>query len=111
MNCYELIKANQSLLQVLKNNKISVNDIDSLQIYEEFRAMKKHSHKTIYCVSVLADKYGRSQPTISSTISAVMWKYKGPAAIRRPSIRSILLSEVLGERSLRICPYRILDKG
>ncbi len=68
MNCYELIKANQSLLQVLRDNKISVNDIDSLQIYEEFRAMKKHSHKTIYCVSVLADKYGKSQRTIYNII-------------------------------------------
>lgn len=69
MNCYELIKANQSLLQVLKNNKISAEFfIDSLQIYEEFRAMKKHSHKTIYCVSVLADKYGKSQRTIYNII-------------------------------------------
>lgn len=68
MNCYELIKSNASLLQILKNNQISVNDIDNLQIYEEFREMKKQNHKTVYCVCVLADKYGKSQRTIYNII-------------------------------------------
>lgn len=68
MNCYELIKSNSSLLQILRNNQISVNDIDNLQIYEEFRKMKKQNHKTVYCVCVLADKYGKSQRTIYNII-------------------------------------------
>lgn len=68
MNCYELIKSNESLLQILKNNQISMNDIDNLQIYEEFRCMKKQNHKTVYCVCVLADKYGKSQRTIYNII-------------------------------------------
>lgn len=68
MNCYELIKSNSSLLQILKNNQISVNDIDNLQIYEEFREMKKQNHKTVYCVYVLSDKYGKSQRTIYNII-------------------------------------------
>ncbi len=68
MNCYELIKSNSSLLQILRNNQISVNDIDNLQIYEEFREMKKQNHKTVYCVCVLADKYGKSQRTIYNII-------------------------------------------
>ncbi len=68
MNCYELIKANASLLQILKDNQISVNDIDNLKIYEEFRAMKKQNHKTVYCVCVLADKYEKSQRTIYNII-------------------------------------------
>lgn len=68
MNCYELIKSNSSLLQILRNNQISVNDIDNLQIYEEFREMKKQKHKTVYCVCVLADKYGKSQRTIYNII-------------------------------------------
>ena len=68
MNCYELIKSNSSLLQILKNNQISVNDIDNLQIYEEFREMKKQNHKIVYCVYVLADKYGKSQRTIYNII-------------------------------------------
>lgn len=69
MNCYEIIKANASLLQILKSNQISVNDIDNLQIYEEFRAMKKQNHKTVYCVCVLADKYGKSQRSIYNIIN------------------------------------------
>lgn len=68
MNCYELIKSNSSLLQILRNNQISVNDIDNLQIYEEFREMKKQNHKTVYCVCVLAGKYGKSQRTIYNII-------------------------------------------
>lgn len=68
MNCYELIKSNSSLLQILKTNQISVNDIDNLQIYEEFREMKKQNHKTVYCVNVLSDKYGKSQRTIYNII-------------------------------------------
>lgn len=68
MNCYELIKSNSSLLQILRNNQICVNDIDNLQIYEEFREMKKQNHKTVYCVCVLADKYGKSQRTIYNII-------------------------------------------
>lgn len=69
MNCYEIIKANASLLQILKNNQIGVNDIDNLHIYEEFRAMKKQNHKTVYCVCVLADKYGKSQRSIYNIIN------------------------------------------
>ncbi len=68
MNCYELIKSNSSLLQILKSNQISVNDIDNLKIYEEFSKMKKQNHKTVYCVCVLADKYGKSQRTIYNII-------------------------------------------
>lgn len=68
MNCYELIKANQSLLQLMKDNQVTVNDVDTLVIYEEFRSMKKHNHKTVYCVAVLADKYGKSQRTIYNII-------------------------------------------
>lgn len=68
MNCYELIKSNSSLLQILKDNQISVNDIDNLQIYEEFCKMKKQNHKTVYCVCVLADKYCKSQRTIYNII-------------------------------------------
>lgn len=68
MNCYELIKANRSLLETLKKNQISVNDIDNLLIYEEFKAMKSQKHKTVYCVCVLADKYGKSQRTIYNII-------------------------------------------
>lgn len=69
MDCYELIKANESLLKILKQNQINANDIEDLSIYEEFRAMKKHDHKTTYCVAVLADKYGKSQRTIYNIIN------------------------------------------
>lgn len=68
MNCYELIKSNENLLRILKDNQISANDIDNLQIYEEFRAMKKQNHKTVYCVCVLADKYRKSQRTIYNIV-------------------------------------------
>lgn len=68
MTCYELIRANKSLLQLMKENQITVNDVETLQIYEEFRAMKKHNHKTVYCVAVLADKYEKSQRTIYNII-------------------------------------------
>lgn len=68
MNCYELIKANKSLLNILRENQISVSDIDNLAIYEEFAAMKHKHHKTVYCVAVLSDKYGKSQRTIYNII-------------------------------------------
>ena len=68
MNCYELLKANESLIRILRANQIGVNDVDNLVIYEEFRAMKKQNHKTVYCVCVLADKYGKSQRTIYNII-------------------------------------------
>lgn len=60
MNIYELIKTNQSVLNVLKENGVTVNDVNNLAIYEEFLEMKSHGHKTVYCATVIADKYGKS---------------------------------------------------
>lgn len=68
MNIYEILVANRSLMALLKKNGVNLNDIDNLKIYEEFLGMKSHNHKTVYCVAVLSEKYGRTQRAIYNII-------------------------------------------
>lgn len=68
MTIYEIIAANQSLLKVLKENAVNATDVENLDLYREFKAMKKKQHKTVYCVAVLADKYGMSHRTVYNIV-------------------------------------------
>lgn len=46
------------MLEVLLSNHININDVQNLQIYEQFIGMKKQGHKVTYITVFLANKYG-----------------------------------------------------
>ena len=57
MTNYELLAMNRSMVEVLLANHININDVQNLQIYEQFIEMKQQGHKVSYITVFLADKY------------------------------------------------------
>lgn len=59
---------NRSMVEVLIANHININDIQNLQIYEQFIDMKQQGHKVSYITVFLADKYGMTDRGIYKII-------------------------------------------
>lgn len=68
MTNYELLIMNRSMVEVLLANHININDIQNLQIYEQFMEMKKQGHKVTYITVFLAHKYGMTDRGIYKII-------------------------------------------
>lgn len=64
MTTYELLRINESLLQTLSKNGVSVNDVNYLEVFDEFMKMKEQGMKVRYIALSLADKYGLSDRSI-----------------------------------------------
>lgn len=64
MTRYELLKANQSFIQLLVENSIEVKDIKYLSVVAEFKAMKAKKHKVGYIVCHLSEKYGMCERSV-----------------------------------------------
>ena len=56
MTNYELLIMNRSMVEVLLANHININDVQNLQIYEQFMEMKKQGHKVTYITVFLAHR-------------------------------------------------------
>lgn len=68
MTNYELLIINRSMVEVLLANHININDVQNLQIYEQFMEMKKQGHKVTYITVFLAHKYGMTDRGIYKII-------------------------------------------
>lgn len=68
MTNYELLIMNRSMVEVLLSNHININDVQNLQIYEQFMDMKKQGHKVTYITVFLAHKYGMTDRGIYKMI-------------------------------------------
>lgn len=68
MTNYELLIMNRSMVEVLLSNHININDVQNLQIYEQFIDMKKQGHKVTYITVFLAHKYGMTDRGIYKII-------------------------------------------
>lgn len=68
MTNYELLIMNRSIVEVLLANHININDVQNLQIYEQFMEMKKQGHKVTYITVFLAHKYGMTDRGIYKII-------------------------------------------
>lgn len=68
MTNYELLIMNRSMVEVLLANHININDVQNLQIYEQFMEMKKQGHKVAYITVFLAHKYGMTDRGIYKII-------------------------------------------
>ena len=64
MKNYEILKMNASLLQLLSKNGVSVNDVNYLDVFDEFMEMKKQGVKVRFIALTLADKYGMTDRSI-----------------------------------------------
>lgn len=68
MTNYELLIMNRSMVEALLANHININDVQNLQIYEQFMEMKKQGHKVTYITVFLAHKYGMTDRGIYKII-------------------------------------------
>ena len=68
MTNYELLTMNRSMVEVLLANHININDVQNLQIFEQFMEMKQQGHKVSYITVFLADKYGMTDRGIYKII-------------------------------------------
>lgn len=68
MTTYQLLRANESLLRLIADNKINIADVAYLEIYAQFEKMKREGHKVGYITVYLGDKYGMSERGIYKVI-------------------------------------------
>lgn len=68
MTRFELIKANQTMLKAMVDNKISPGEVRNLEIYEEFKARKAKKEKISYIVCCLKEKYNLTERRIYGII-------------------------------------------
>lgn len=57
MTRYEILKMNEQLFQLLRDNNIDTKDIQYIPMVEDFRKMKSKKHKVAYIVYYLSGKY------------------------------------------------------
>ena len=68
MKNYEFIKASQTILRIVRDNKINVGDVDYIQVYEDLVRFKSEGQKYDWIIYYLGQQYGVSTATISRIV-------------------------------------------
>ena len=68
MKNYEFIKASQTILRIVRDNKINVGDVDYIQVYEDWVRFKSEGQKYDWIIYYLGQQYGVSTATISRIV-------------------------------------------
>ena len=68
MTRLQLLKANRSLIELLRSNSIRLKDVEMTEMVETANTMLKNGDQKCYIVAVLAQRYNVSIRTIYSTI-------------------------------------------
>lgn len=68
MTTYQMLRANESLLRLISENKINITDVAHLGMYAEYQRMKEEGHKVCYITIHLADKYGMTDRGVYKVI-------------------------------------------
>lgn len=68
MKNYEFIKASQTILRIVRDNKIKVGDVDYIQVYEDWVRFKSEGQKYDWIIYYLGQQYGVSAATISRIV-------------------------------------------
>jgi len=64
MTQYEILKANESLLRLLKENNVNTQDVLHLEAYEELRRLESEGHKKTFIVHYLSERFGIDVATL-----------------------------------------------
>lgn len=68
MKNYEFIRASQTILRIVRDNKINVGDVDYIQVYEDWVRFKSEGQKYDWIIYYLGQQYGVSAATISRIV-------------------------------------------
>lgn len=69
MNVYDFLKAGQSILTMLAENKVDARYVKYLELFEEYKRLDAEGHKKEYIVYYLQQEYGIGRATVYRVIS------------------------------------------
>ena len=69
MKAHNLIRENSGLLKHLRSAKINIDDIDKLEMYDDYSRLLAEGHKKLYIVKHLSDEYSVSERNIYNIIN------------------------------------------
>ena len=64
MTHYELLKSGESLLNTIRKNGVTADDVRYLEVYENLERMEREGHKKTFIVAYLCSQYDISEATL-----------------------------------------------
>ena len=64
MTHYELLKAGESLLNIISENGVTADDVRYLEVFENLERMEREGHKKTFIVAYLCSQYDISEATL-----------------------------------------------
>ena len=64
MTHYELLKSGESLLNTIRKNGVTADDVRYLEVYENLERMEREGHKKTFIVAYLCNQYDISEATL-----------------------------------------------
>jgi len=68
MKVIEILNLNKELLKIFRKVGIRLDDVQYIDLYNEYRELLSKGNKVSYIVAVLADRYGISERKVYSLI-------------------------------------------
>lgn len=68
MKVIEILNLNRELLKIFRKVGIRLEDVQYIDLYNEYRELQDKGNKVSYIVAVLADRYGISERKVYSLI-------------------------------------------
>ncbi|MEI3469530.1 MAG: hypothetical protein V8Q76_12945 [Bacteroides intestinalis] len=68
MKVIEILNLNRELLKIFRKVGIRLEDVQYIDLYNEYRELQSKGNKVSYIVAVLADRYGISERKVYSLI-------------------------------------------
>ena len=68
MKVIEIINLNKELLKIFRKVGIRLDDVQYIDLYNEYRELQSKGNKVSYIVAILADRYGISERKVYSLI-------------------------------------------
>lgn len=68
MKVIEILNLNKELLKIFRKVGIRLDDVQYIDLYNEYRELQNKGNKVSYIVAVLADRYGISERKVYSLI-------------------------------------------
>lgn len=68
MKVIEILNLNKELLKIFRKVGIRLEDVQYIDLYNEYRELQSKGNKVSYIVAVLADRYGISERKVYSLI-------------------------------------------
>ncbi len=64
MTHYEILKSGESLLNIIRKNGVTADDVRYLEVFENLERMEREGHKKTFIVAYLCNQYDISEATL-----------------------------------------------